>query len=213
MDQRQAAGLAGGIDELDPTCQLLPVGACPYLDTDWIFYAADVFDMSALGLIGAESNPRKMSGEVEKAGAPRDSASLRLFVAEVEGFMGSEEVDAVALAGTDAEDVLHEDQGVGNGARHPMVLVGHRGVLDPIEIEVLGVMKVGKAAFDEGPDEVQGERGALVAAQQELRIGGAAFEREVGPVDDIAAVGGEGDAAAGLFIGGARLRVLSCEAA
>ena len=54
-----------------------------------------------------------------------------------------------------------------------VVLVGERRVLDEVEVPVLGVVQVGEAAVDQGADEVERQRGALVAAQQQLRIGRA----------------------------------------
>jgi hypothetical protein len=43
-------------------------------------------------------------------------------------------------------------------------------VLHEVEIPVLGVVEVGKPSFDQGADEVEGQRRSLVAAQQQLGI-------------------------------------------
>ena len=59
------------------------------------------------------------------------------------------------------------------------------------EVPVLGVVQVGEAAVDQGADEVEGERRALVAAQQAVGIGGARLRRERRAVDEVAAVGGQ----------------------
>ena len=75
------------------------------------------------------------------------------------------------------------------------------------------MVQVGEAAFHQGADEVQGEGGALVAAQQELRVGRARLGGELRPVDDVAAIGGQANAVARLLAGGARLGVLPGEAA
>ena len=43
----------------------------------------------------------------------------------------------------------------------------------PVEVEVLGMVQVGEPALHQRADEIQREGGALVAAQQKLRIGRA----------------------------------------
>ena len=94
-----------------------------------------------------------------------------------------------------------------------VVLVGERRVLHQVEVPVLRVVQVGEAAVDQRADEVQGERGALVAAQQQLGIGRAVGGREARAVDDVAAVGRQRDAVPRLEVGAARLGVLAGEAA
>ena len=212
VDQGQPAGLARGVDSLDPAGEMVAGGACADLDADRILDTPDVLHVRAAGLIGAKADPGEVGGQVEEAGPARDAAGLRLFVTQVERFVRREEIDPIALAGADAENILHEYQRVGDGLRHGVVLIGHGRVLHPIEVEVFGMVEVGKAALDQRADEVQGEGRALVTAQQKLRIGRASFESEVRTVDDIAAVRGKRDAVARLVVGGARLGVLAGEA-
>jgi hypothetical protein len=50
-------------------------------------------------------------------------------------------------------------------------------------------MQIGEAAVDQRADEIDGERRAFVAAQQQLRIRLARGGGEVGAVDDVATVG------------------------
>src|ERR1019366_3734733 len=95
---------------------------------------------------------------------------------------------------------------------HAVVFVGEGGILGPVEVEILRMVEVGEAAFDEGADEVERHGGALVAAQEELGVGPADFGGELGAVDVIAAIGGEADAAAGFQVGGAGFGVLAGEA-
>ena len=50
------------------------------------------------------------------------------------------------------------------------------------------VVHVGKAAIDEGPHEIECERGTLVAAKQQLRIRFAIRRCEYRAIDEIAAI-------------------------
>ncbi len=53
------------------------------------------------------------------------------------------------------------------------------------------MMDVGKPAVDERTDEVERQRGVLVAADEELRVGRACLGRELGAVDEVAEVRGQ----------------------
>jgi len=74
-------------------------------------------------------------------------------------------------------------------------------------------MEIGEAAFGQGAHEVQRQRRALVAAQEQRRIRDALFAGEAGAVDEITAIGGETLAIALLRVVGARLGVLARHAA
>ena len=73
------------------------------------------------------------------------------------------------------------------------------------------MMQVGESAVDERAHEIQGERGTLVAAQQELRIGLALLGGEPRPVDVVAPVRGQRHAGPRFGVRGAGLRVLPGE--
>ena len=77
------------------------------------------------------------------------------------------------------------------------------------EVPVLWMMQIREAAVDQRPDEVQRERRALVAAQQQGRIGLSGLLGELWAVDDIPAIGRQGHPITGLGVGGARLRILA----
>ena len=96
---------------------------------------------------------------------------------------------------------------------HALVLGGVGRVLEEAEVPVLGVVEIGEAAVDQRADEVERERGALVAAQHAPGIGTAILGGERQPVDEVAAVGRQRDVAARLEVLGARLGVLAGEAA
>ena len=69
-------------------------------------------------------------------------------------------------------------------------------------------MQVGVAAGGERPAQVQRDGGAVVGAQQPVRVGRAVGRGEVEPVHRVAAVGGQLDPGAGLGRPGPGLGVL-----
>ena len=127
--------------------------------------------MGAAELRRAHADPGEVRREVVPAFAARHLAGLGLLVEQVQAFVAGEEVDPVHLAHLAAGEGLHEAQRLADAGDDAAVVVGERRVLDEVEVPVLGVMQVGEAAVDQGADEVERQRGAFVAAQQELRIG------------------------------------------
>ena len=94
-----------------------------------------------------------------------------------------------------------------------MVFLRGLGLLHETEIPVLGVVQIREPAVDQRPHEVQRQRGALVTAQHQSRIGLAVDGREARPVDRVAAVTRQRHAVSRLVVGAARLRVLACHSA
>ena len=186
--------------------------ALPDLDADGVLDAAQVFDVRAAGIVGAQPDPGKVRQQVEVAGAARHTPGLRRFIAQVQGLVRGEEIDLVGIAGAHSEHVLDELQRVLDGLHHAVVFRRQGGVARPVDVEIFGVVEVGEAALDQGAHEVQHHGGAFVAAEQELGIGPAGLGGEFGAVDVIAAIGRQADAVAGLLGGGARLGVLAGEA-
>ncbi len=165
--------------------------------------------MGAIGVIGAQADPRQVRGEVEIAGAARHGARLGLLIAKVQSFVRGEELDAVAFTGAHAEHVLHEAEGFADGFDHAVIFEAVRRIAHPIEVEILGMMQVGESTLDQRANEVEREGGAFIAAEQELRVGRSRLRRELGAVDDIAAVTGKLYAVAGFGIGRAGFGVLT----
>ena len=75
------------------------------------------------------------------------------------------------------------------------------------------LVQVGIAAGGEGAQQVQRAGRLEVAELHARRIGDARFGGELGAVDDVAAVAGQGDVALRLGVGGARLGELPGHAA
>jgi hypothetical protein len=81
------------------------------------------------------------------------------------------------------------------------------------KIPVFGMMQVGESAVDQRAHEIQRERGALIAAQQQFRIRFALRGREARPIDVVAAIARQRHAVARFGVGRTRLGVLAGEAA
>jgi hypothetical protein len=92
-----------------------------------------------------------------------------------------------------------------------LIGVAQRRVAQETQVPVLRMMQIGEAAVDQRAHEIQRERGALVAAQQQLRIRLALRRAESGPIDVVAAVARQGQAVARLSIRRARLGILPGE--
>jgi hypothetical protein len=76
---------------------------------------------------------------------------------------------------------------------------------DEIQVPLMHLMQVGKTALGEGAQQVQGGGGLVIGLQQTIRVRHAALFVETDAVDDVAAIGRQGDAIDGFVVGGARL--------
>ena len=139
--------------------------------------------------------------QVVPALPPRHRPGLRLLVDEVQGFVAGIEVDAIDLADFDTGEGLHESQRIGDRFDTALVLGRVLRVAHEVEVPVLRMVKVGEPAVDQPPDEVQGQRRAVVATQKVERVGLARAGIEIERVDEVAPVGRQGLAAAGFGIG------------
>ncbi len=90
-----------------------------------------------------------------------------------------------------------------------VVVVGHRRMPDPGKVPVFRVMQIGEAAVDQRADEIQCQCGALITAQNHLRIGNPVFSSERAAIDEIAAETRQGCSFACLDVGRPRLGVLA----
>src|SRR5215468_10615172 len=70
------------------------------------------------------------------------------------------------------------------------------------------MVQVGEAALHQRADEIQGERRTFVPPQQQIRIRRAGFSRELGPVDEIAAIARQRESPPRLAVGRAWLGIL-----
>ena len=103
----------------------------------------------------------------------------------------------------------HEVKRVGNAFRQGLIEVGLRALLDKLQVPLVHLMQVGKAALGKSAEQVQG-RGRLGVALHHARgVGGARSRREFDTVNDIAAIAGQCRVALSLRIRGARLGELA----
>ena len=142
----------------------------------------------------------------------RVDAGHRVLVLEHQRLVAGVEVDAVELVGVGA-DRLHEGQRPVDLAGQLLVALADRRLADEVGVPGVHLAQVGVAAGDEGADQVQRRGGGVVDLDQPLRVGHPGLGGEVEAVDRVAAVGRQGDAVAGLEVGGARLGVLAGEPA
>ena len=126
--------------------------------------------------------------------------------------MAGVEVDAAQRGGVDPGDRAHEVDGLADGVDDLLVLGAVPGAAGERQVPVLGVVQVGEPAVGEGADEVERERGALVAAQHQLGIGLPILAGEGEAVDQVPAIRRQRDLAAPLEVGGARLGILPGDA-
>ena len=142
-------------------------------------------------------------------------AGERLLVGEQEGFVAGVEVGLADLrrAGRGDAAGLHEGQRLIDAGGEVLVAAGERGALDEAEVPAMDLMQVGIAAGGEGAQQVERAGGLEVAELHARGIGDAGLGGELGAVDDIAAVGGQGDAVDGLVVGATGLGELAGHAA
>ena len=110
-------------------------------------------------------------------------------------------------------DGAHEAQRLGDPVGKLLIALRLRAVLDETEHPAMHVFEIGVAAAGEGAQKVQRRRRLAIGLQLPARIGNARFRAEADVIDDVAAIGGQGDAVDGLVVGGARLGELPGDAA
>ena len=169
-------------------------------------------DVGAVELSGAHADPRQVGRQVVEAGPARHRPGLGAVVVERQALVAGEEVDALEHGRVDAGDGRYEGDRLADLLDDAVVLADVAGAIGEREVPVLGVVQVGEAAVDQGADEVEGEPGALVAAQQQLWIGLPVAGRERHPVDQVSPVRRQRELALPLLGGRARLGVLPGEA-
>src|SRR5579871_3263600 len=212
VNEREPARLVFRIESRDQPLDTIGRNGGPDFHANGVADAAEVFHVGAIRVGGAHPDPWKMRREIEPALLPRYLACLRLLVRKVQPLVAGEEVDPVEAAGVFAGQVFHEAERFVNSPRRPPVFAGHRRVADPVQVPVVEVMRIDKPAYYQGTNEVDGQSGTLIAAQHEAWVGHSGLGCEVGTIDEIAAIGGQGQAVAGFELLGTRLGILARKA-
>ena len=146
MDQRDAAGLAVGIEHVEQADQPLVRHARADLDRHRVANAAVELDVRAVELRGAHADPRKVRRQVVVAGAARHLAGLRLLVRQRERLVARVDVDAAQHLVLDAGDRADEVERLADRLDDLRVRVGVRRAVREREVPVLGVVQIGEAA-------------------------------------------------------------------
>ena len=76
-------------------------------------------------------------------------AGLGLFIGKVQALVARKEIDPSRLVDGLSSEALEEVETIRDRLDQSMVLVGQRRMADPVQVPVLGVMQVGKAAINE----------------------------------------------------------------
>ncbi len=71
------------------------------------------------------------------------------------------------------------------------------------------MVEIGESAFRQRPHEIEGERGVLIAPEQQIGVGSAILGREAVAIDQVTTIGGQAQLPAALLIPAARLGVLT----
>src|SRR5688572_290328 len=213
VDQRQPPGFVVRIQDADELDQLRGFHPVVHLDRDRVGDAAEVLDVRAARRGGPEPDPWHVRRQVVPALPALEVARLRLLVEQVQSLVARVEARLRGLVDGRAGDGGVEVERVRDRVDDPAVGVAELRMLQEAEVPVLRVVHVREAAVDQRAHEIERERGALVAAQEQFRVRLAIGGRERGAVDEVAAVARQGDAVPRFRVGRSRLGELARDAA
>ena len=106
----------------------------------------------------------------------------------------------------------HEAERLGDPVGKLLVALGLGAVLDEAQHPAMNVLEIGVTAGGEGAQKVERRRGLAIGFQLPARVRLARRGREVDVVDDVAAIGRQGDAVDRLEVGRAGLCELAGDA-
>jgi len=201
-DEREAAGLALRIQLRQHLPELVRFHGAAHLQADGIGEAADVFEVRAVQLPGALADPEEVGAQVVVAALLGHEAGESRLIGKVQRLVAGEQLAGAEVLGQPAQ-ALDEIQRVPHLIQGLQVVA--RILPAPGQVPVLGMLQVREAAIHQGPQMVQGGRGAVVGLQQAAGIRlplvrGQPVD-EVAPVDrDLLAVDLLGESAAGLGV-------------
>src|SRR5262249_17441652 len=136
-------------------------------------------------------------------------AGLGLFIGEMQAFMAGEEIDTVDIGQHTASECFHEAKRFADALYHSRVFLSVRRISDKAQLPIFGMMQIGEAPFNQGADEVDGEAGAFVSAQEQFGIRGAILQGKARPIDHIAPIARQSDISTRLVISRAGFGVLA----
>ncbi|VVN58817.1 hypothetical protein PS685_02935 [Pseudomonas fluorescens] len=161
--------------------------------------------MGAVQLACAVADPEHVCRAIVVIVGQAVAAYEGFFVIQQQRFVGSKEAGfaqlrrAVHAAGT------HKGEGFIDTVGQLAVFLCQGRVGDEVQVPLVHLVQVGKAALGKGAQQVQGGGGLVIGLQQAFRVWHAAFFIKADAVDDIASIGRQGHAVDGFVIGRARL--------
>ena len=150
-----------------------------------------------------------MRREVVPAVLPGKETRLRLLVVQVQALVTRIEVHQRGFVNLAAADALEKIQRIADRVHDALIGVLQRRLVHEPQIPVLRMVQIREPALDQRAHEVQGQRGALVAAQQQLGVRRTRLGGEFRTIDQVSAIARQRDPAARLGVRRAGLGVLT----
>jgi hypothetical protein len=202
-DQGQAAGFVAGVEDLHNAQEVVGFLGRADLHADRIVDAAQIFHMRAIGPTGTVAAPKEVGRAAVPITGRRIDPGQGLLVGQEQGFVGDVEVGLAHISGRGAGHPAggHEGERLVDALGEITVAFRQRRALDEAQVPAMDLVQVGIAAGGERAEQVELAGGLEVGQFHAAGVGAAGFGGEVRAVDDIAAVGGQGDAVLGFGIG------------
>ncbi len=208
-NQVEAAWVVVRVEDVDQADQVLRFHARADLDPDRVVDPAQELDVGAVQLPRAVADPEHVRRAVVIVVGQAVAAYEGLFIVQQQRFVGGEEAGFAQLWRAVHAAGAHERQGFVDAVGQLAVLFGQRGVSNKVQVPLVYLVQVGKPALGKRAQQIQGGSGLMVGLQQAVRVRHTAFFVEADAVDDVATVGGQGDAVDGFIVGRAWLGELA----
>ena len=207
-DEGEPPGQAVRVERLGEREDLRGRGGGAQLDPDGVVDAAGEFDVRVTKGPGPLTDPQEVRrGVIPQPGVEIRSGQRVLIVQEQRLVAGVQLYGAQLLRVRAAG--VHESEGPVDLAHQPLVVLARRAGPDEVLVPGVRPAQVRETAGCVGPAQVERDRGAVVSAQQPIRVRRPGLRGEVEAVDGVAAVGGQFDAVACLGLTGPRLGELA----
>ena len=211
-DEGDLAGNALRVELLVERDRVIGCRLRPELDADRIGDLTQQLDVGAIKLASALTYPDEMSGDVIGLLGALVDTRHGVFVLKDQRFVRGVEIDGVELVGINTTG-FHEGESAIDLGAHSLVALADRARAYEVGVPGVHLSQIGVTTGHEGAGEVESRGRGVVDVDEALRVMSACLGREVEAVDGVASVGRERDTLAGLQIVGARLCVLTGQAA
>ena len=178
-DQRQAARLVVGIEDVDEPDEFVRLERRPAFEADRVLDTAAELDMGMIGLAGAVADPQHVARGRVPVAARRIDAGHGLLIAEQQRLVAGEEIGRAQLrrgVGIDAAGA-HEAHGLGDAVGERLIALPGRTVFQETKRPFVDMLEIGIAALGEGAQQIEGRRRLPVGHDLALGIGPARLRR------------------------------------